>query len=1338
MKITRSSLHSKLKEFATQSNGLVVGLPGSGKTYSLKELCRSLSEEKKPFFYLPIDKMPPHTTEADLLKYLEVKEESFLSFLDTLKGENKSKGIFVFDSFDSARSENAQRFYLSIARKILKKAENWNVIVSVRTYDAQKSGKLLDLFPQTSQVPEEEFQKNSISARHFFIPELTEEEMLKAIKNNKTFGKLYPRINSKLTVLLKNPFNLELVEKILEEKPNWNPATVNSEVQIFDVYWEIRIEQKQNADERKLLLSKLAGSMVEKKTLSCKKNEVIKSENISVFKELMSDDILAEVGTGNQRITFFHNIFFDYVVSKLLIEDNPKEIIKFLEEDTARPFFLRPSLSYHFTRLWYSNNDTFWNIFWCFIEHDSSNVRLFTRLIPTNVLVNELQSGEEFILIIEKLKEKDSRGLIAVKNVLYAKLSLEKGEDSVWIEILNQVSDYPDSEFLWALAKIVSGILERNSADKKIFKTVGEISIKLVESALKNLGPWGYSFCDSWGIALISKTFSYNAKKAAELLRTFTNTIGKEKFEIKPLYRIVSHIENIWESDPEFVREVYVKIFGYRERSEEKTAMGGIVVPMTSNRRQDYDSCRYFLIEKLPQFLEACPKIGVKTAINILEFLVFKEYIENYSRKDAPPQTFPFRDGKAEYRADGNYIWDAGGGFHDDEKKIADHLFTFFDQVIKKDNNVLIDEILDLFRDEVTVAVLWKRLLLTGSEYPKLFASLLFELCVVDHLLISSDIEYALNLFLEKAFSYFSKDQQKQVEEQILAIPKQAQNADQVKWFSHDRDKLLCRIPTSLLQTKEAQKIKAEIKEEIPNSPPEGVRVRGGTYTSKDLLTEKGVDFEKLENRELKDMAQVLRDFYEKFQNKVPEIKDAESILPDVKKTYQELKERKAQEPTLKWAWVQISECIETMSRSLKGNIDTELFSFCRELGLEMSKSPDPEPNEEYDSQFKYPVWSPSPRHAATRILPWLIAIHKADKEIEEAIKILVRDKVPSIRYLIATELFRLSDSSEDLFWKLAKEMAENEVNAVVNQALVVSLSRAKVKDNQDNVIEVLEILFQKALASKEKEAEEDAKEDFSQALVDFTTGIAIVLQNKWAEEKVNYFIKEAYQIPKTLKMCVFEALEQVTPHNLKENPEDAKRAMDIISRAIESTEKEIYKLLKGKNKLSEEEQTKLRNLYEVIDEVVTRLYFSMDVNESLRKNKEREEVSDNDRNKYYETVTPLLDQVLEFALNEGVLFAPTAHYFMELLNGVVKYDPAGVLHQATRVAKAGKPFSYQFDSLAVREFVKLVETLLSEYRDKIQTDKSLNDLMELIDVFAETGVSDALNFVWRLDEIYR
>ena len=128
--------------------------------------------------------------------------------------------------------------------------------------------------------------------------------------------------------------------------------------------------------------------MVQERSLSVRIDEIDDVDlDEPVFDKLQSDEILTKVSSTGQRIAFSHNILFDYAISVLLIDDEPQHLERFVTGDPSRPLFLRPSLTYFFTRLWYYDSTSFWKAFWhIFPNAQSVDLHLVARLIPTSVI----------------------------------------------------------------------------------------------------------------------------------------------------------------------------------------------------------------------------------------------------------------------------------------------------------------------------------------------------------------------------------------------------------------------------------------------------------------------------------------------------------------------------------------------------------------------------------------------------------------------------------------------------------------------------------------------------------------------------------------------------------------------------------------------------------------------------------------------------------------------------------------------------------------------------------------------------------------------------------------
>ena len=101
-------------------------------------------------------------------------------------------------------------------------------------------------------------------------------------------------------------------------------------------------------------------------------------------------------------------------------------------------------------------------------------------------------------------------------------------------------------------------------------------------------------------------------------------------------------------------------------------------------------------------------------------------------------------------------------------------------------------------------------------------------------------------------------------------------------------------------------------------------------------------------------------------------------------------------------------------------------------------------------------------------------------------------------------------------------------------------------------------------------------------------------------------------------------------------------------------------------------------------------------------------------------------------------MFASTAHNFIQLLKSFLRSNLKETVHLAYRVAKSSERFGYNLDVIAVQDIVEFVEIVLADHRDKVRDGEALEDLLNLLDLFAKMGWTDALKLVWRLDEVFR
>ena len=1350
MKIERKQLLNDLQDFALQGDGVIIGSPGVGKTYVLKTLRQRLKAAGIPHLLLRIDQLGNGTPET--LRQELSYEGDLIEKLKSIPVSGKN-AILLFDAFDAARDEQTRKRFLKLIGRAIRELVKWNVVVTVRTYDAMKSRELLDLFGSSDDT---EHQSEGILCRHFTIPPFNAGEILQVFDQIGCPKSIYNEGSQDFKNILAIPFNLWLLEKILKASPSLPDfSQVCSEVQLLGLFWERRIESKSNSDTRRFVLNGIAHQMVNERSLSVRQNDLHedlsldKSANKLAWSDLLSDEILAKISSTGQRIAFSHNILFDYAISVLLIEDEPRDLEDFISEDPSRPLFLRPSLTYFFTRLWYHDNSvSFWRAFWhIFPSNQFVHLRLVARLIPTNVIANETREVNQLTPILEKLQNGEGVAGEAITRLLQSLRTLQIERDALWIDFFDQVSLYLHSSFAWDLAYLTSDILERAEKHENttIVDVCGQIGRRLLEWVWQERSTsendWYDRFGGRWAVLLVAKTYATNIEKSRGLLERVLQLTKEKNFPIDFLSQLTEYVETIWDHDPEFVPWIYRTVFAHYEISDERIIRGGPILSMATSRHQAYGLCQYRLIRHLPNFFRASPLLVTRAVIQSLNlFIMTTSPVKNLQRGvvlEDLIERFDFR-GKSGHFVEDGYISDAERSMGK-PIETADILFEFIEGLAKSEDSRL-DSILDVFRDEVVVAFLWKRLLKTAAQFPKVFAPCLFELCIAKPIQLHLETSYELGLFLEAAAPEFTPDKLLRIEESILAIPEGTE--DNREYLEMCRNRLLAQIPMNLLSTDEARKIWKEMAREDrvpPNQPHLSFSITKEPITEEKRFQDKGIDTSSPENQELHRFFKPLNEFSSEWMNDAPTVGASTLILPQLQEAYAVLKsDTAADKEIINSLWHKLTDCVAILGR-IANTLEGESFTFCRQVLLEGAKHEQPKPNPLYDDQSDSSAYSPYPRHEAASGLLRL-AFHQPDPEILDAIEILARDPVRSVRMVTAMELSMVYVKAPDRFWHIMDNRAIHERNRVVQEHLYSTLTyvAARKEENEAKTTHIMAKLLEHTPLPP-------GKQGLSDPFADLLMWLAIDRQNSWALKIIeDRFLKDPIQYANILTRIVNKVMENYIVPKYLEIPNGrkmARRAIEWLEKVIDVVSKrigELYKILKEHE--TEEVAKQLHDTYEVIERVITCLYYEV-AHEESQSEKQTEEISIELRCEFYKIVNPLMKRVIDFAQNpeHGLMFAPTAHYFMQLLTSFLRCNPEEVLHLAAGVVKSSEPFGYNLDAIAVRDVVEFVEIVLADYRHEVRDDEeSLKDLLNLLDMFAKTGWTDALKLVWRLDEVFR
>ena len=1325
MKIDRSQLITDLMAFALSGSGVVIGQPGVGKTHALVQLRGRLKVDGIPHLILPVERLG--SASAPEIRHALNRDGDFVQLLREAVAGSAKPAVLIFDGFDAARGEDERDgVFRLILRAVNELRGLWHVVVSVRTFDARKSRRLLDLFPK---------DERGTGCRTFPIPLLTAEEVAQVYPQVEGLKAVHDAGTAEFRDLLRVPFHLWLTERVLRSKADAAALSqATSEVQLLDLYWKHRVRAGTHAEDRDFLLSEIITAMVQNRALTARRTAVYRPDLRDAWRTLMSDEVLVEVAEGEPRVAFSQNILFDFAVSLYLLDDDPQKLATFVAEEPARPLFLRPSLVYHFTRLWLFDRAAFWRNFWTVIHQDAVSLRQIVRIVLPAVIIHEARASADLTPLLDQLKQQTDEAHSAIAFMLQAVRVLHSDRGELWSGFLRDASCHLHRKFAWDGGIIADSCLKGGVGQVQIVANCGAYGRRLLAWAWLNrkdaqFGAWFERLGGVIAVPLVAKTYATDAEESGHLLQRVLDVMGEPDFPIDSIFRLVNELEHVMAHDPGLVARAYERVFGYEERSNAKTNMGGPVLPLISNRRQDFDSCRYSLIQDFPKFLTAAPMEAVVAGIRAVQSHAIHRHVGRRLKAGKAQAdittTFAFRGQLAEFLEDMSAIWDHSR-YPDQEMGLAHGIFQWLESTAEAGKERELDAFLDLFVREARVAFLWARLLMSASRQPAKLGPRLAELASTPVILDSSDTLVALGAYLERASPTLAEDVRAKIETAILALP-DGQEGESKQWAEQRRNRLLARIPEDLLVTHSARELRDQLKQadNLPsNAPLFSITSTSRPYSEDEHLREQGVEPDSPQNAQLRALYRPLTDW---DGQKQPEAIDG--LLQTAAALKAQLATGGAADPIMKMVAETHLASFASVALRRTNESGTERFKLLRELVLAAANSPQPKPDPKADAEWNFASWSPAPRNEAAQALPWLMHFGR-DEAALAAIKQLADDPVPTVRFLLACESWRLLEHYPDVLWPLLKERAAAEKNEVVRQGIARSLWELIHRDAAHS----LELI---QAHNPSEDADADDEDSTSGQLVAMVVDYAVDHDDAWAKSTLMHWRSKPVDFATSLGLSGARLIEHVKPHNPAEN---AARARTLLLDHLDATAAGIRELQKvAVQPMPENVQQKWRSLYGIINNLVMRLYFAADIDSKLRQRTEHP-LTEEARAKFFHESLPLLRKVLSFGKEPeaGVLLAPTAHYFMQMLNGVVQYAPALVLSMATEVVQSSQRFNYNLDSMAMKETVELVERMLADFRTDIRNESSIKDLLSLLDSFIEAGWPDALNLVWRLDEIYR
>ena len=1340
---------SLLREAAETGSVLVVGEPGAGKSGVLHSLAERLCEEGCEVIVLAAQQ-PQFESPGGLRNELRLNHD----VVDVLANWPGPRPAFLLvDALDAARTEESAAALRTLIREVGKRTHQWNIVASIREYDARYSRDLTDIFKGTppdgpiSSLTGEPFARMC----HIVVGRLTDDELQQISKlGAPELIRLLESAPAAVVELLHNPFNLQLAAELLDGETDPQAIrNVGNQLDLLDLYWQERILRGGGDREREIVLRRAVEAMSRERVLHVDRDlvetEVAAGPHIS---DLLSAQVIIEWrprpedAPRRSTLAFAHHVLFDYAVACLLLRCSADRLVAFLKADPAFVLLGRPSLAMHFHYLWALDSregtrEEFWET--TLAVCGSDEIPEIGKLIGPGVAAEIGTTIQEFKPLMIALANADDSVRTSAENalryclrVLLAERGSEPEAASLCCDLAERLSEsftvhsaYPTS---WVLSDLVPR-LDQLSTEKA--KQLGMASRRLLAFA------WDQSQKHPrlvrTAIRFVCETVGTDLGASSKLLRRAIERDHLAQYGSEELSQLAYAVDSITSHDPVLVRDIYRAAFGYSETSEAPTNMGSRVLSLISNRRQDYQSALYKLVKSYPEFLHAAPQEAVEAMNAALEWYVAEKRLLS----EEEPAEFDLNGKQAFFLTDYNRIWDRGQDHYTEHAVVLlDHVQQRLEDLANETGGESeLAKLLDRLVRTCRLAAVWRRLLDLGARYPDQIGMRIRAAGWSLPVLMCRDTIRDVGKMNSALFLDLSEVDREKIERAILSIPEEAP-PERKDWAERTRDRLLGCLPESGLVTSESRKHLSALRatDAVPSNEEDiTFQVSSGEYGEVELLADEGVRVEEEPNKRLRALEVPVKEFARTYSDKVPESEELAEVLPHMRRLYTALQSSEADgvhEKQADYAWGCLAEACAAITKVDGLRCYEETGAFVRTVLLEASENRLPIIAGDTDESFTGTSWGkPAARiDAAEGLMTILRHPSCDDSHVLAAVERLVADPAPCVRLQIALRLQVRYAHDPDWTWRMIEKMARDRSPGVLRGVVEGPFSYLIIKEPERVASITINIRQAVADTLNRRELTDSCADILVDLFLRDRDAAASALIDGLADDPVVHLEEVTYLATGFREILV---AGEVNPPN-PEVEAARRRSWSFLLRVTRGAvaefrrgeEREGNTLHVAEDNPTEKQMTDLAHL---LNSVGWNIYFASGAHDS---NKSLDEQM---LRRFHTESGEVIDELADVGLPQ------LSHHLLEALEVLVPTDPRGVFFRVARVIRGGRKGGYQYDSMAEEVIVRIVDRYLADHRELFQRDEeALKHLIGVLDTFVGAGSEDARRLSYGLGDIFR
>lgn len=605
---------------AMQSGSLlVVGEPGAGKTGALVHAASAIVSVGDNVVFLSVDRYSGVSIVADLASELGLTH-SVVETLAAMPGGGRK--ILIIDALDAARAGFSEGVFAALIEAVHEQlATDWIVVASIRTFDLKNGRRFRHAFAG-APADDRYVDSDLLAVRHFLIPRLSESDLRTVGSVSPGLDALLASAQSCLIHLLRNIFNLSLAAQLLADgRDSTAFSAIRTQSELIDTYETYRLHSTRLQQATKVTVAE----MVRRRRLMVRKIVI----GHPALDEVIQTGVLSEAG---DFVSFSHHVLFDHAAGHFYLEwDDPEALLSQLAGDTSTAILLAPALRFAIEYLWRSDDHggrpSFWKlVIGIFAE---TSVDPILGNVALRIAVENVENEHDLFGLTTHVATSPidpAFTLLLGRLALFAKMDIESAQTVslaralAWARLAETLGATREKVLVYPVRILLQVLFEHgdfeNVAFLGVFGRASRVMLELAWSDMPNLIEFGVS-----AIRFVGKSFASDSAASGALLDRIFHEPHFSQYADQEATWLAEQILPITHVDPEFTVKIYAALYGQTITDSTTSWIGGRpsrILPLSSNRRQDYEQCHWKLGTAMGEVLATSPYYGTRALIDAL------------------------------------------------------------------------------------------------------------------------------------------------------------------------------------------------------------------------------------------------------------------------------------------------------------------------------------------------------------------------------------------------------------------------------------------------------------------------------------------------------------------------------------------------------------------------------------------------------------------------------------------------------------------------------------------------------------------------------------------------